>query len=220
MTRGVARYLVGSLVVLGLAACGKSWLAERDAWRHEAEVACLKSGQVKEGPALVRVQPITGPGICGADFPLKVAALGEGTTDRLRRRAAAAGAIPAHRRASRSPPRRYSPQAYARRAYPEPYPRGRRIRRSRIRQPSLAGVSARRTRRCRSRRPASRRPNPTPRTTRRAGQAARNPARNRRRPIPPAAAQPYPPQPYPQTVSGAALSAAPNRCRSGANARR
>ena len=78
MARGVARYLVGSLVVLGLAACGKMWVAERDAWRHEAEVACLKSGLVKEGPLLARVEPIAGPGICGADFPLKVAAIGEG----------------------------------------------------------------------------------------------------------------------------------------------
>ena len=75
MARGVARYLVGSLVVLGLAACGKVWIAERDAWRHEAEVACLKSGLVKESPALARIEPIAGPGICGADFPLKVAAL-------------------------------------------------------------------------------------------------------------------------------------------------
>src|ERR1041384_2479356 len=78
MARGVARYLVGSLVVLGLAACGKMWVAERDAWRHEAEVACLKSGLVKESPSLARVEPISGPGICGADFPLKVAAIGEG----------------------------------------------------------------------------------------------------------------------------------------------
>ena len=78
MARGVARYLVGSLVVLGLAACGKMWVAERDAWRHEAEVACLKSGIVKEGPSIVRMSPIAGPGICGADFPLKVAAIGEG----------------------------------------------------------------------------------------------------------------------------------------------
>ena len=54
-------------------------LAERDAWRHEAEVACLKSGQVKESAALARIQPISGPGICGADFPLKVAAIGEGS---------------------------------------------------------------------------------------------------------------------------------------------
>ena len=79
MARGVARYLVGSFVVLGLAACGKVMFAERDAWRHEAEVACLKNGQVKEGASLTRIQPITGPGICGADFPLKVAAIGEGS---------------------------------------------------------------------------------------------------------------------------------------------
>ena len=79
MARGVARYLVGSFVVLGLAACGKMMFAERDAWRHEAEVACLKTGQVKESASLARIQPITGPGICGADFPLKVAAIGEGS---------------------------------------------------------------------------------------------------------------------------------------------
>jgi hypothetical protein len=74
----VARYLVGSLVVLGLAACGHHWLAEREAWRHEAEVACLKSGQVKESASVIRIEPINGPGICGADFPLRVAAIGEG----------------------------------------------------------------------------------------------------------------------------------------------
>jgi len=79
MARGVARYLVGSVVVLGLAACGKMMFAERDAWRHEAEVACLKTGQVKESASLTRIQPISGPGICGADFPLKVAAIGEGS---------------------------------------------------------------------------------------------------------------------------------------------
>src|ERR1044072_6224834 len=79
MARGVARYLVGSFVVLGLAACGKMMFAERDAWRHEAEVACLKAGQVKERASLTRIQPISGPGICGADFPLKVAAIGEGS---------------------------------------------------------------------------------------------------------------------------------------------
>jgi hypothetical protein len=32
---------------------------------------------VKEGPDLVRIEPISGPGMCGADYPLKVAALGD-----------------------------------------------------------------------------------------------------------------------------------------------
>ena len=55
-----------------------NYRGEREPWRHEAEVACLNSGTVKEGAGLVRISPIEGPGMCGADFPLKVAALGEG----------------------------------------------------------------------------------------------------------------------------------------------
>ena len=51
--------------------------AEREPWRREAEVACLNSGTVKEGAGLVRISPIEGPGMCGADFPLKVSALGD-----------------------------------------------------------------------------------------------------------------------------------------------
>jgi len=98
MARGVARYLVGSLVVFGLAACGHSWLAEREPWRHEAEVACLKSGAVKEGPMVVRIEPITGPGVCGADFPFKVSAFGDpatlGYSDELRPPGAVPGRFP------------------------------------------------------------------------------------------------------------------------------
>jgi hypothetical protein len=72
-------YLVGSFVLVSLAGCGRGFFqAEREPWRAEAEIACLKSGAVKESPEIVRIDPITGPGVCGADFPLKVAALGEG----------------------------------------------------------------------------------------------------------------------------------------------
>jgi hypothetical protein len=78
MTRGVCWYLVGSFVLVSLAGCGHGFFSEeREPWRAEAEVACLKSGSVKEGPDLVRISPISGPGACGADFPLRVAALGE-----------------------------------------------------------------------------------------------------------------------------------------------
>jgi hypothetical protein len=93
MRRRLCFSLIG-LTVLGalgsLAGCGRSFLSfqERESWRHEAEVKCLKSGAVKEGAGLVRISPIDGPGICGADFPLKVAALGEssalGFADALR----------------------------------------------------------------------------------------------------------------------------------------
>ncbi len=79
MSRGFRLYLVGAVVLVALAGCGRSFFqfGEREAWRHEAEVQCLKSGSVKESSALVRISRIEGPGICGADFPLKVAALGE-----------------------------------------------------------------------------------------------------------------------------------------------
>src|SRR5260370_19552565 len=91
MTRGVRLYLVGSIVVVSLAGCGRGFFqsAEREPWRAEAEIACLKSGAVKENAELVRIGPISGPGVCGAEYPLKVAALGEsgstfGFADELR----------------------------------------------------------------------------------------------------------------------------------------
>ena len=82
MTRGVRLYLVGSLVLVSLAGCGRGFFqsAEREPWRAEAEEACLKSGAVKESAELVRIDPISGPGVCGAEFPLKVSALGEPTS--------------------------------------------------------------------------------------------------------------------------------------------
>ncbi|WP_407155974.1 extensin family protein [Bradyrhizobium sp. STM 3557] len=78
MTRGVRLYLVGSIVLVSLAGCGRGFFQEREPWRTEAEIACLKSGAVKESAEIVRIDPISGPGMCGADFPLKVSALGEG----------------------------------------------------------------------------------------------------------------------------------------------
>jgi hypothetical protein len=82
MTRGVRLYLVGSFVLVSLAGCGRGLFqtAEREPWRAEAEVACLKSGAVRETPDLVRINPIAGPGVCGAEYPLKVAALGESSS--------------------------------------------------------------------------------------------------------------------------------------------
>lgn len=53
--------------------------AERAQWRREAEVACLNSGTVRESAGIVKISPIEGPGMCGADAPLKVSALGEGS---------------------------------------------------------------------------------------------------------------------------------------------
>jgi hypothetical protein len=80
MSRGVRSLLLGSTVMAALGAlagCGHYWIGEREAWRREAEVACINSGVVKETPERVRISAINGPGICGADFPLRVSALGD-----------------------------------------------------------------------------------------------------------------------------------------------
>jgi len=82
MKRHVPFCIAGLGLLLALAGCGRGlWqYGERASWRHEAEVSCLKSGSVKVGTGVVQIQPIEGPGVCGADFPLKVTALGESAT--------------------------------------------------------------------------------------------------------------------------------------------
>jgi len=82
MTRGVVWYLVGSLVLvalIALAGCSHYMLAEREPWRHEAELACLNSGTLKDTPGRVQITAIEGPGACGIDYPLRVSSLGTGT---------------------------------------------------------------------------------------------------------------------------------------------
>lgn len=79
MRRGVALYIVGSGVLLALVGCGRVAFEQREPWRREAEAACLRTGAVKESAARVAITSINGPGICGADHPFKVTALGERT---------------------------------------------------------------------------------------------------------------------------------------------
>jgi hypothetical protein len=119
-------YLAFSFVLVALAGCGGGWFMEqREPWRHDAELNCLKSGQVKVSPAVAQLPAISGPGICGADFPLKVAALGEssvlGFADELRPPAT----IPQYSAASpgsypQSPYRDAPPQPTYRDSYPQP----------------------------------------------------------------------------------------------------
>ena len=100
MKGGVGLYFAGAGVLLALAGCGRGFMSgERAPWRHQAEVACMKSGAVKVGAGVVQIEPIEGPGMCGADFPLKVAVLGESSpaisySDDLR----PPGSIPANSR--------------------------------------------------------------------------------------------------------------------------
>jgi hypothetical protein len=130
MARGVRLYLVGSVVLVSLAGCGRGFFqsAEREPWRGEAEVACLKSGAVKESAEIVRIEPISGPGMCGADFPLKVAALGEssavyGFTDDTPRPPGSIGNQPrwpvSQPQSGYPQQQAYPQQTYAQQAYPQ-----------------------------------------------------------------------------------------------------
>ena len=79
MRRGVALFLVGSATLLTLVGCGRMAFEQREPWRRQAEAACVKSGAVKQSAASVAITAINGPGVCGADYPFKVAALGDRT---------------------------------------------------------------------------------------------------------------------------------------------
>jgi hypothetical protein len=80
MTREVLGRVFGCCLLLGLGGCARMWSTEeREPWRREAEVSCLKSGAVKEGASVAMSKAIEGPGTCGIDYPLRVAALGETT---------------------------------------------------------------------------------------------------------------------------------------------
>jgi hypothetical protein len=141
MTRGVRWYLVGSFVLVSLAGCGRGFFqsAEREPWRAEAEIACLKSGAVKESADLVRINPISGPGVCGAEYPLKVAALGEsngsfGFADELRPPAGIGGdqpRWPVSQPQYAAPASSYPSSSYPASSFPEAAPR----------QPSYGGGS-------------------------------------------------------------------------------
>jgi hypothetical protein len=100
MAWGAREYLVGIILlgILGvLVGCsGGGMFAVRESWRHDAEVECIEAGMVREGPGAVRIRAIQGPGICGADYPLRVSMLGGdsslGYTDDPRPPAAIPGA--------------------------------------------------------------------------------------------------------------------------------
>src|SRR3974390_3844088 len=53
------------IALIALAGCSHFLFAEREPWRHDAEIACLNTGAVKETPQRVRISAISRPGIYG-----------------------------------------------------------------------------------------------------------------------------------------------------------
>jgi hypothetical protein len=94
MRRGVAQYLVGSVVLVLLAGCGLFRFEQRAPWRDEAEQACLASKAVQLTPAIESGREIDGPGACGMLHPFKVAAFAEGSVGLTSRATLACPIIP------------------------------------------------------------------------------------------------------------------------------
>ena len=83
----------------------------------------------RKAPLLARVEPIAGPGICGADFPLKVAAIGEGAPIGYAEELRPPGSGAASRLRSRPAATRVRAAYPAQpQAYPQPRPLGRHTR--------------------------------------------------------------------------------------------
>lgn len=94
MRRGVAQYLVGSVVLVLLAGCGLFKYEQRAAWRDEAEQACLASKAVQLTPFIESGREIDGPGACGTLHPFKVAAFADGSVGLTSRATLACPIIP------------------------------------------------------------------------------------------------------------------------------
>ncbi|AZO79044.1 MULTISPECIES: extensin family protein [unclassified Bosea (in: a-proteobacteria)] len=68
------------VIGVGLAGCGKFQKPQRAAWRDQAEAQCLASRQVQLSAYVsLRDKAIDGPGTCGMEKPLKVAAFANGS---------------------------------------------------------------------------------------------------------------------------------------------
>lgn len=78
MRRAIVAFLALTSTGLILTGCGLFEFEQREAWRTQAEEACLAAGQVQPSAYASRSSPIEGPGVCGISKPFKVAALGHG----------------------------------------------------------------------------------------------------------------------------------------------
>ena len=67
--------ILAAVTAATLAACGALRREKRAEWRAQAEIACIRSGKVRETPYVKISRSIDGPGVCGAEYPVKVSAL-------------------------------------------------------------------------------------------------------------------------------------------------
>lgn len=94
MRRAIVAFSALTLVGLGLTGCGLFRFEQREAWRTEAEEACLARKLVVPTAYMSRTSEIDGPGACGISYPFKVAAFADGTVGLTQRLTLACPIIP------------------------------------------------------------------------------------------------------------------------------
>jgi hypothetical protein len=52
---------------------------QREPWRTDAEIACLRQKRVTPSVDIVRTRTIDGPGVCGMEYPFRIQAFNEGS---------------------------------------------------------------------------------------------------------------------------------------------
>lgn len=82
------------LVGLSLAGCGRSRFEQREAWRSQAEEACLRSGLVRSSAYMALGGPVQGPGTCGMDHAFRITAFAQGSVAVTQRVTLACPVIP------------------------------------------------------------------------------------------------------------------------------
>lgn len=80
MRRAYVACLGLALILAGLVGCGRFSFQSREAWRRQAEEACLASRLVRPSAYMsFSSQEIDGPGICGITYPIRASAFAEGS---------------------------------------------------------------------------------------------------------------------------------------------
>lgn len=80
MRNRIVAFSVLTLIGVGMAGCGLFRFERREAWRDQAEKACLAEQQVQPSAYMALVnKPIDGPGACGMQTPFRVTAMAEGS---------------------------------------------------------------------------------------------------------------------------------------------
>ncbi|TDR93439.1 extensin family protein [Enterovirga rhinocerotis] len=94
MRRAFVAFTGLTLIVAGLVGCGRFSFESREAWRRQAEEACLSAKLVQPTAYMSFASEIDGPGTCGITYPIRTTAFARGDVGLTSRQTLACPIIP------------------------------------------------------------------------------------------------------------------------------